>query len=181
MKTAEDVYNFWFVDHTHEDWFGGKPEFDEKLADMFADTHPLVARGDAYTWRKSPQGRLSEVIVLDQFSRQLHRNSARAFAQDAMALALAQETVAAGHDRILNKDERIFLYLPYMHSESPIAHEEAVRLYTDLGNEGTLDFEMRHFEVIKRFGRYPKRNIALGRESTSEELAYIEETKETVF
>lgn len=181
MKTAKDIHKFWFVDHTGEDWFGGKPEFDEKLADLFAATHPLVARGEAYTWRDTPEGCLSEIIVLDQFSRQLFRGAAKAFAQDPMALALAQQAVAAGHDRALNKGERVFLYLPYMHSESPLIHEEAVRLYSELGDEDTLDFEKRHFEVIKRFGRFPKRNAALGRESTAEEIAYMNETSETVF
>lgn len=181
MKSADDVYKFWFVDHADEDWFGGKPEFDEKLEKLFSDLHPAVAAGEGYTWRTTPRGRVSEIIVLDQFSRQLHRGSGKAFAQDPMALALAQEAVAGGHDQSLSQDERVFLYLPYMHSESALVHEEAVRLFTDLGSEGTLDFENRHFEVIKRFGRYPKRNIALGRTSTAEELAYIEETKDVVF
>jgi len=181
MKTADDVYKFWFVDHTHEDWFGGKPEFDKKLAGLFETTHPLIAAGEGYTWRNTPQGSLAEVIVLDQFSRQLHRGSARAFAQDPMALALAQEAVKAGHDKKLETSERVFLYLPYMHSESLVIHEEAVRLYTELGDENTLDFEMRHFEVIKRFGRYPKRNKALGRVSTPQEIAYMEDTSDVVF
>lgn len=181
MKTAEDVHNFWFANHTNDDWFGGDPAFDKKLVDLFADTHPRVALGEGYTWRATPKGRVAEIIVLDQFSRQLHRGSARAFACDGMALTLAQEAVAAEHDRALSTDERLFLYMPYMHSESLLVHEEAVRLFTQLGDENALDFELRHFDVIKRFGRYPKRNAALGRESTEEELAYIAETKETVF
>jgi len=181
MKTAQDVFKFWFVDHTHEDWFGGKPEFDEKLEGLFANTHPRIAAGEGYAWRATPQGCLSEIIVLDQFSRQLHRGSAKAFAQDSMALVLAQEAVKAGNDIALETSQRIFLYLPYMHSESLLIHEEAVRLYSELGDENALDFEMRHLAVIKRFGRYPKRNIALGRTSTPEEQAYIEETSDVVF
>lgn len=181
MKSAADVLAFWFVEHTKDDWFGGKTEFDEKLAERFAETHPRVARGEAYMWRQTPAGRVAEIIVLDQFSRQLHRGSPLAFAQDPMALALAQEAVAQGHDHALEQSQRMFLYMPYMHSESPIVHEEAMRLFTGLGDDNALDFEKRHFDVIKRFGRYPKRNAALGRASTEEELAYIEATKETVF
>jgi uncharacterized protein (DUF924 family) len=181
MKSAADVLQFWFVDHGQDDWFGGGKDFDDKLREKFAATHPCVAKGEAYAWRATPQGRVAEVIVLDQFSRQLHRGSGLAFAQDPMALTLSQEAVAHGYDRDLNESERMFLYMPYMHSESRIVHEEAMRLFTILGNENTLDFEKRHFEVIKQFGRYPKRNAALGRESTKEELAYIEATKDTVF
>lgn len=176
MKSAEDVYKFWFADHGRDDWFEGAPEFDQKLRDLFADTHPRVAAGEAYTWRQTPHGRLAEIIVLDQFSRQLFRDEARAFTQDPMALALAQEAVAGGYDKALPEEERLFIYMPYMHSESVAIHEEAMRLFTDLGNENNLDYEKRHFEVIKRFGRYPKRNQALGRESSAEEKAYIAET-----
>lgn len=178
MKTAEEVYQFWFVEHTRDDWFGGKPEFDMKLEKQFAETHAGVAAGEAWAWRQTPHGRLAEIIVLDQFSRQLCRGRPQAFAQDPMALALAQEAVASGHDRVLTGQERVFLYLPFMHSESPVIHEEAMRLYTDLGDEDALDFEKRHFDVIKRFSRYPKRNAALGRESTPEEIAYISENDE---
>ncbi len=176
MKTAEDVYAFWFSEHGYDDWFGGDQEFDRKLAEAFAGTHPRIAMGEGFTWRVTPQGRVAEVIVLDQFSRQLHRGEAKAFAQDPMALALAQEAVSGGFDRVLEPEERMFLYMPYMHSESAVVHEEAMRLFADLGNEDVLDYEKRHFDVIKRFGRYPKRNAALGRESTDEELAYIAET-----
>ncbi len=181
MKTAEDVHNFWFVTHGAEDWFGGKAEFDAELAKAFADTVPLVAQGEAYTWRETPRGRLAEIIVLDQFSRQLYRDSAKAFAQDGMALALAQEAVAGGHDLALDNTERMFLYMPYMHSESLLVHEEALRLFGTLGKPDTLDFEAKHHALIKRFGRYPKRNAALGRQSTPEEIAYIEEAGDSMF
>ncbi len=173
MHSADDILTFWFVDHDRSHWFGGGPEFDAELTARFADTHAAVARGEAWTWRRTPLGRLAEVLVLDQFSRQIHRGTARAFAQDPMALALAQEAVAAGHDQVLEpKPERMFLYLPYMHSESIVVHEEAMRLYTSLGDEELLDFETAHRDVLRRFGRYPRRNEALGRPSTPEELEY---------
>jgi len=173
MRTFEDVIKFWFVDHGQEDWFGGKAAFDVKLAAGFADTHAAVARGEAWEWRKTPEGRLAEIIVLDQFSRQLYRKSPLAFVNDAMALTLAQEAVAGGHDRAIELGRRTFIYMPYMHSESLIVHEEAQRLFGDIGNVETLDYEVKHVEVLRRFGRYPRRNEALGRESTPEEIVYM--------
>jgi uncharacterized protein (DUF924 family) len=173
MRSFEDVLKFWFVDHGRDDWFGGKPEFDAILAAEFADTHAAVARGEAWEWRRTPEGRLAEIIVLDQFSRQLHRKSPLAFANDAMALALAQEAVAGGHDQRIDLGRRTFIYMPYMHSESLIVHQEAQRLFQQMGNVETLDYEMKHVDVLRRFGRYPRRNEALGRQSTPEELGYI--------
>lgn len=171
--TAQDVLTFWFEAHTGEDWFGGKSDFDEAVRARFAEMQQQAERAELFRWRATPRGRLAEIIVLDQFSRQLYRGEARAFASDALALALAQEAVAAGHHRELSQVEQQFLLLPYMHSESLVIHEEAVRLFTELDDADTLDFELKHVEVLKRFGRYPKRNQALGRVSTDDELAYM--------
>ena len=173
MQSADDVIRFWFVDHGPDDWFSANAAFDAALADAFAETHTAVAQGEAWRWRETPEGRLAEVLVLDQFSRQLFRGSAQAFATDSMALALAQEAVAGGHDKALEQQRRMFLYMPYMHSESLVIHDEALRLFTDLGNEKTLEFEVAHADCLRRFGRYPRRNAALGRQSTAEELEYI--------
>ena len=173
MQSADDVMRFWFVDHGPEDWFSADPAFDGRIAEAFSATHAAVARGEAWGWRATPQGRLAEIIVLDQFSRQLFRGDPRAFANDAMALMQAQEAVAGGHDRALDPLQRRFLYMPYMHSESLVIHEEALRLFTELGDESTLQYEIAHADTLRRFGRYPRRNTALGRESTPEEIAYI--------
>jgi uncharacterized protein (DUF924 family) len=172
MKSAEQVLHFWFVEHGQKDWFGGGPEFDARLAAAFGETHLAVAAGEAWQWRRTPEGRLAEIIVLDQFSRQLHRGDAKAFASDTMALALAQEAVAGGHDLALDQQKRMFMYMPYMHSESLRVHEESLRLFSALGIEEALNFELAHIEVLKRFGRYPRRNAVLGRTSTSVEAEY---------
>jgi uncharacterized protein (DUF924 family) len=129
--------------------------------------------GELSAWRDTPHGRLAEIIVLDQFSRNLFRDSPKAFAQDGMALALAQEAVRTGADAQLSAQERVFLYMPYMHSESPAIHETAVQLFTGNGIQGNLDFELKHKAIIERFGRYPHRNALLGRNSTPEELAFL--------
>lgn len=175
MRTADDVIRFWFVEHGPDDWFGGKAEFDAALAAEFSDTHPRVALGEAWQWRATPAGRLAEIIVLDQFSRQLHRGSPEAFAQDKMALVLAQEMVAQGLDTAMSPFERMFILLPFMHSESVVIQTESMRLHEALGDEKGLDFAAKHRDCIMRFGRYPFRNKALGRESTADEVAYMEE------
>lgn len=173
MQNFDEVITFWFTESSQEDWFGAKPEFDEKLHDRFFKLHGQVAAGEAYGWRTEPLGRLAEILVLDQFSRQFYRGEARAFASDAMALTLAQEVVMQGLDNGFDSDQKMFAYMPYMHSESLVVHDEAVRLFTALESEKTLEFEMMHKRLIERFGRYPKRNEALGRQSTAEELEYI--------
>jgi uncharacterized protein (DUF924 family) len=181
MRSADDIHRFWFEEHGKDDWFAGKAEFDTRIAAAFSVTHAAVARGEAWGWRLSARGRLAEIIVLDQFSRQLFRGQPKAFAQDPMALTLAQELVAQGLDRTLSDQERVFAYLPYMHSESLLVHAEAMRLYEDLGDAEALDFEIGHREAILRFGRFPRRNEVLGRRSTAEETAYLEEIGDRVF
>ena len=134
-----------------------------------------AAQAELQDWRSTAQGRLAEVIVLDQFSRNVYRDTARAFAQDALALVLAQELVASGQDRSLPLAQRSFAYMPYMHSESALVHAQAALLFDQPGMEDTLRFELRHKAIIDRFGRYPHRNTILGRESTAEELAFLSE------
>ena len=180
MRTATDVIGFWFERHDHEDWFGGKPEFDAALALEFGETLPRVAKGEAYRWRETPDGRLAEIIVLDQFSRQLHRGSTEAFAQDKMAIVLAQETIAAGADQAIAMERRMFLFMPFMHAESLVIQEEGCRHFAQFGPE-MLKFMIGHRDCIARFGRFPFRNRALGRQSTPEEVAYMEEQKDRVF
>ena len=180
MRTAEDVIRFWFVEHGMDDWFGGKAEFDAALAAEFAETHPRVALGEAWQWRATPEGRLAEIIVLDQFSRQLHRGSPEAFAQDKMAVALAQEAIAAGADRAIAMDRRMFLFMPFMHAESLVIQEEGCKHFAQFGEE-LMAFMTGHRDCIARFGRFPFRNKALGRVSTPEELVYMEEQKDRVF
>lgn len=180
MHAFDDILDFWFVEHGKDDWFTTSAEFDRKLANRFAETHEKVARGEGFVWRSGARGRVAEIIVLDQFSRQLHRGEGRAFAQDGMAIVLAQELVARGLDGELSTDEKLFAYMPYMHSESLAVHEEGMGLFATLSEE-MFDFEKRHRDVIATFGRFPKRNAALGRLTTPEEQAYIEATSDSVF
>jgi uncharacterized protein (DUF924 family) len=177
MKTPQDVLSFWFDTHGPDDWFGAKAEFDSAIVDQFTDTHAAVARGESWDWRETPEGRLAEIIVLDQFSRQIFRDRAQAFATDPLALVLAQEMVGGGHHNFLTPEKRTFVLLPFMHSESPLMQKESVRLHIALGSENNLKFARGHAEIIERFGRFPRRNAALGRPSTEEEEAYMVATQ----
>lgn len=173
MSNPAEIVNFWFEDIDRSLWFKKDAGFDRLLAERFGALHTQAALGELSDWRDTPHGRLAEIIVLDQFSRNLFRDSPKAFAQDGMALVLAQEAVRTGADAQLSAQERVFLYMPYMHSESPAIHETAVQLFTGNGIQGNLDFELKHKAIIERFGRYPHRNALLGRNSTPEELAFL--------
>lgn len=130
-------------------------------------------QGELYTWRESARGRLAEIIVLDQFSRNIHRDSAQAFAQDGMALVLAQEAIAAGAHTSLSESETGFLLMPYMHSESRAIHAIAEALFRQHASANNHTFELKHKAIIDRFGRYPHRNPILGRDSTPEEKEFL--------
>ena len=148
---------------------------DNAIRTRFGATLEAAEQCELFAWRATPEGRLAEVLVLDQFSRNVYRDTPQAFAQDALALALAQELVASGQDRSLPLAQRSFAYMPHMHSESALVHAQAALLFAQPGLEDTLRFELRHQEIITRFGRYPHRNAILGRPSTSEELAFLSE------
>lgn len=170
-----EILDFWFEQLTSRQWFEKSPAIDRELTERFGDWHRKAAAGELYTWREPIEGRLAEVLLLDQFSRNIHRDRPQAFAQDSMALVLAQEAVARGLDEQLPPERRAFLYMPYMHSESEVIHEEAVRLFDQPGLEHNLKFELRHREIIQRFGRYPHRNAILGRPSTAEEIEFLKQ------
>jgi len=169
----EDILRFWFVETPPKAWWTADPEFDRRLAARFGELLARAAAGELFGWRATVRGRLAEILVLDQFSRNIHRDTPRAFAQDGMALALAQEAVAAGALAALEPVERAFLLLPYMHSESRAIHLRAEALYREFAPKENYDFELRHKAIVDRFGRYPHRNAILGRDSTAEELEFL--------
>lgn len=168
-----EVLQFWFEDTDPKAWWKSDPAFDERIRRRFAALHASASQGELFGWRTTPRGRLAEIVVLDQFSRNLFRGSAQAFAQDPVALVLAQEAISAGAQLALRPVERAFLLLPYMHSESRAIHVEAERLYREFAPPENYDFELRHKAIVDRFGRYPHRNAALGRASTPEEIEFL--------
>ena len=172
---AQDILHFWFKELNDKQRFIKDAELDTAMAERFGATLQAASRGELFTWRTTPVGRLAEIIVLDQFSRNIHRDTPAAFAQDAQALALAQELVARGQDEWLEAPMRAFVYMPYMHSESLVIHEQAVRHFAQKGLENSLAFEHRHKAIIERFGRYPHRNDILGRASTAPEIEFLKQ------
>ncbi len=171
--TAQAVLDFWFKEIDAKQWWTKSAEFDQLIASRFGSLHAAAARCELHPWRETPPGRLAEIIVLDQFSRNMYRDQPQAFACDAMALALAQTAVATQADAVLEIQQRAFVYMPYMHSESPLIHSTAQTLFSQAGLESSLASEQHHKAILDRFGRYPHRNATLGRASTAQELEFL--------
>lgn len=171
----ETVLHFWFEEIKSAQWFKKDEQFDEEIAQRFGEVHTQAARCELFKWREHGLGRLAEIIVLDQFSRNIYRGSGQAFACDPLALALAQEAVMRSVDQQLPPIQRGFIYLPFMHSESPAIHKTAEQLYRQEGMESGLHWELKHKAIIDRFGRYPHRNAILGRVSTDQEIVFLQQ------
>lgn len=171
--SATDVIKFWFEDIEPKQRFIKDLEFDALLREKFEKTHQLAAQGLLYAWREHPLDALAEIIVLDQFSRNMFRDMPEAFASDTLALVLAQEAIRKKFDKELDRSKQAFLYMPFMHSESKEIHDVAMFLFDQPGLEDNFNFEIKHKAIIDRFGRYPHRNKILGRESTAEELEFL--------
>ena len=183
-----DVLAYWFGSPGDPDygkpraaWFNKDEAADSEIRSRFRALHMWAHSGLLDAWDEQADSALALTIVLDQFSRQLYRQSPRAFAQNGMALVLAQEAVAAGVDRQLAGDRRAFLYMPYMHAESLVVQQAAVPLFAALGGDEFSKAGAEHLEVLARFGRFPKRNAALGRTSTPAEVTYLAEIGDRMF
>ncbi|WP_223789192.1 DUF924 family protein [Marinicella meishanensis] len=170
------VLSFWFAEIDAKQWWVKDPEFDRLIELRFADLYQRAIRNELYQWRATPPGRLAEIIVLDQFPRNMFRGQAAAFAHDDLAVSLTQAAIDTGADQaLLTQPARLaFMYMPLMHSESALIHTQAVAMFSQPGLESNLDFELKHQAIIDRFGRYPHRNAILGRQSTQEELAFLQ-------
>lgn len=168
-----DVIDFWFTELSPSDWWKKDPAFDQRIKERFGRIHQAATSLELFHWRETAQGCLAEIIVLDQFSRNIYRDTPRAFSSDGIALALAQSAVARGVDQALNDQEKPFLYMPYMHSESLAIHNSARPLFEQPHLEKLLDFEHQHLTIIQQFKRYPHRNAILERESSQAEIDFL--------
>lgn len=173
QHSPDTVLSFWFDEITPKQWWEKSPEFDQLISRKFGALHQAAACCELFAWRTTVRGRLAEIIVLDQFSRNIYRDLPLAFASDPLALALAQTAIAVQADRELTARERSFLYMPFMHSESPAMQAAAMALFNVPGLESNLEFGRKHKEIIDRFGRFPHRNVLLGRNSTPQELEFL--------
>ncbi|MDQ6917028.1 MAG: DUF924 domain-containing protein [Pseudomonadota bacterium] len=179
----EQILDFWFapadsVEHGKERamWFRKDIAVDESIRERFGGAVETALAGGFADWA-TPRGALARVLLLDQFTRNIFRDSPRAFAGDALALDLAKATVAGGGDRILIPVERWFMYMPFVHAEDGDAQGTSLQLFRRLRDEtgfsDPLPWAERHAEVIRRFGRFPHRNAVLGRESTAQETEFL--------
>ena len=159
------VIDFWFSELEPRQWWEKDGHLDNLIRERFLLLHEQAIRCELFPWRENAFGRLAEIIVLDQFSRNMFRDSPDAFSADGLALVLAQEAVSSGADMNLNQGQRNFLYMPYMHSESLVVHDVAIELFRKNGSASALDYELKHKKIIEMFGRYPHRNDILGREN----------------
>jgi uncharacterized protein (DUF924 family) len=175
MINPEEVLKFWFEELTPEMQFAKDSALDQQIRNRFMDIHTQILQGRTKEWKKTPAGRLAEIIVLDQFSRNMFRDTPQAFASDAMALEFAQAAVKSGDDQKLPIEQRAFIYMPFMHSENREHHEQAIKLFAQKGLEKNLQFEMMHKSIIDRFNRYPHRNEILKRASTPEEIEFLKQ------
>lgn len=173
MTTYQEILRFWFEEVKSSQWWAKDEEFDGYIRKRFLKIHTKAVRCELFSWRATSSGALAEIIVIDQFSRNMFRDTTQAFAYDSLALALAQNAVACDFDSKLSPKKRSFVYMPYMHSESKVIHEVAEKLFSQPGLEEALKFEKRHRAIIEKFGRYPHRNTILSRASTPEEEAFL--------
>lgn len=179
---AQAVLDFWFGsgDTARAEWFRKEPAFDAHIAERFGALVERALAGELRDWQQAPDAALARILLLDQFTRNIFRDSARAFAGDCLALDAARAMVAARQDLQLPPLRRAFVYLPFEHAEDLAAQDEAVRLFRALADEAPtlkdmLDYAHRHRAVIARFGRFPHRNVLLGRDSTAEEALFLRE------
>lgn len=171
----EEILRFWFEEIEPRLWWSADPAFDALLRERYLNLLEQASRAELADWRVSARGRLAEIIVLDQFSRNIHRDTPGAFAQDGMALVLSQHAVELGLHRELPAQQAAFLLMPFMHSESRLIHAQAEILFRDFTPEGNYKFELLHKGIIDRFGRYPHRNAILDRTSSEEEIEFLKQ------
>lgn len=183
MTKVDEILEFWFgkeddpgYGQFREEWFAADPEFDEEIRNRFLKTHEEARAGRLDHWQQHPRSALALVILLDQFSRNMFRGSPRMYDTDARARSVAGNAVKEGLDQELPAFQRWFLYMPFMHSEDPADQRRSVELFRAMGEdvETNLDYAIGHKETIERFGRFPHRNEILGRESTPEEVEFLE-------
>ena len=171
-EDPEDVIAFW-RDAGPEKWFKKDEAFDAEITDRFLALHGAAVQGDHDNWAESGDGALALILVLDQFSRNLHRGSPLAFAGDFKALQIAETALARGDDHAVSNDLQIFFYMPFEHSECLADQRTAIRLTHAMQNANYLKYAHTHHDVIRRFGRFPHRNAVLGRHTTAAEKAFL--------
>ena len=171
MNDRQEILGFWFSSRISKHWFSSTPELDAEIRTRFEFLWQLAADGDLDAWADSPEGALALVIVLDQFPLNMYRGGPKSFSTEQKAVAITKQAVERGFHTELQEDRRLFLFLPLMHSENPDDQDLSVKLFREAGMDP--HWPEHHRSIVRRFGRFPHRNAILGRESTSDELAYL--------
>ena len=172
---SEKSLRFWFSELEPRQHFVKDTKLDGEIKTRFQEILNQARNCELFQWRNTSRGRLAEIIVLDQFSRNIHRETPASFSADPQALTLSQEALNLSDHHHLETQQKAFLYMPFMHSESLLIQDESVHLFEDLGIEDYVNYAIKHREVIRRFGRFPHRNHILGRTSTAEEMEFLKQ------
>jgi len=171
--TPAEVLDFWFAPDVRRHWFRATPDFDALLRDRFEAIWLQAREGGCDHWADSAPGALALVILFDQFPLNMYRDQALGFVTEARSREVAAGAIARGWDAGLADEQRAFLYLPFMHSETLADQDRSVALFAQAGLTDNLRWARHHREIVRRFGRFPHRNAVLGRDSSAEELAWL--------
>lgn len=175
MGWRDEVLDFWFRELTPEDWYSSKEEVDEKIRTRFGVLLPKLAADVPAEVETDPKTALAAIIVFDQFPRNIYRRQPEAFATDNIAVGITRSAIDKEFDAEMTPQERQFLYMPLMHSEVMADQERCVDLFRALGSEEGIKYAVEHRDIVARFGRFPHRNRALGRETTEDEALFLKE------
>ena len=173
MITYNEILTFWFNEEHKKHWFSTSDAFDQKIKKQFSNALQHAANREFDHWKNEPKSALALVLILDQFSRNLFRNQADTYAHDAYALEVASYAIDQGLDEQLSSEEKSFLYMPFMHSESLDDQDRSVELFDKANLETNLRYAIHHRDIVRKFGRFPHRNKMLGRTNSKEEEAYL--------
>lgn len=171
--TPTDILDFWYTPPMREHWFSSTPAIDADIRNRYQALWQQASQGELDHWQATPEGCLALCIILDQFPLNMFRNEVKSFATEQQAVAVSKHAIAQGLDGLLPQEQRAFLYMPLMHSENLADQDISVAMFDSAGLAGNARFAHHHREIVRRFGRFPHRNAILGRESTPEEMAYL--------
>ena len=170
----DDILTFWFSQRVAKLWFNSTPEFDEEIRQRFESVYLDAKQGRYDNWQESAKGCLALAILFDQFPLNMYRGEEQSFSMEARARQVAGHAIDQRFDQQLEDQQKVFLYMPFMHSEDLADQDRSVELFTKAKLENNLRFARHHRDIVKRFGRFPHRNSILGRESTTDEAAYLQ-------
>ena len=174
ITSPKKILDFWFHEAGPEKWFAKDAAFDQEIRDLFLETYNAERGGTLSSWPESADSYLALILLFDQFSRNMFRDSKKAFESDIFALKISKKAIEKGFDKKMNTSQKKFLYMPFMHSECLEDQKESIQLFKSLKDNETLKYALQHADIIKNFGRFPHRNKILNRQSSEEEILFLQ-------